>query len=81
MNTNLIIFCVVLLIIGVVIAVYQKGRRALVRESREAYVAAIKSGNKQRALEAGRKYYSELRGGTLSLYDEQAIANDLSTIN
>ena len=32
------------------------------------------------ALQAGRKYYSSLRGGILTIYDEQAIANDLSSI-
>lgn len=32
------------------------------------------------ALQAGRKYYASLRGGTLTIYDEQAIANDLASI-
>jgi hypothetical protein len=36
---------------------------------------------KQRALVAGRRYYSKLRKGELTLCDEQAIANDLSAMN
>lgn len=45
------------------------------------YREALKSGNKGKALEAGRKYYSALRDNKgLTLYDEQAISNDLSTM-
>ena len=44
------------------------------------YDKAIRDGNKALALELGRSYYSKLRGGNLSIYDEQAITNDLSTI-
>jgi hypothetical protein len=46
----------------------------------EAYNAARASGDRARALETGRAYYRRRRG-KLSLYDEQAIANDLSTMN
>lgn len=45
------------------------------------YKRALKSGEKQRALVAGRRYYSKLRKGELTLCDEQAIANDLSAMN
>jgi len=40
------------------------------------------SNNKLRttALLAGRKYFEALRNGTLSIYDEQRIANDLAAI-
>lgn len=44
------------------------------------YDQAIKSGDRELALKLGRDYYATLRGGKLSIYDEQAIANDLSTI-
>lgn len=45
------------------------------------YQTAIASGNKQRALNAGRAYYAARRGtGRLTIYDEQAIANDLSAM-
>lgn len=80
MNTNLIVFCIVLLIVGLVLVVYKRGKQAFIREKKAAYLAALKSGNKTEALMAGRKYYSELRGGDLTIYDEQALANDLSTI-
>ena len=33
-----------------------------------------------RALDAGRNYYGIMRGSAISIYDEQAIQNDLSTI-
>ena len=33
------------------------------------------------ALLAGRKYFEALRNGTLSIYDEQRIANDLAAIS
>lgn len=46
----------------------------------EDYKKALANGNKPLALELGRKYYGTLRGGDLTIYDEQAIANDLSTI-
>lgn len=43
-----------------------------------AYHQALASKNKAAALEAGRAYYPFKRNGTLSVYDEQAIANDLT---
>ncbi len=46
----------------------------------DTYQAAIQSGDKAEALKAGRAYHSYLRNGELTLYDEQAIANDLSTM-
>ena len=45
-----------------------------------AYQLAIKSGNKRDALAAGRAYYAKARGGKLTIYDEQALTNDLSTM-
>lgn len=55
----------------------QKNEAALLKIQ---YDKAIKDGNKVLALELGRKYYSKLRGGILSIYDEQAITNDLSIL-
>ena len=45
----------------------------------EAYNAARASGDRAKALETGRAYYKRRRG-KMSIYDEQAIANDLSTM-
>lgn len=44
------------------------------------YDKAIIDGDKTLALKLGREYYSIKRGGILSIYDKQAITNDLSTI-
>lgn len=70
----------VFLIGGIAAIAYYQNKEDVNRidRRREAYNAAITSGNKQAALEAGRKYYASMReNGRLTLYDEQAIANDL----
>lgn len=71
-----LIFFVILLLIA--IAFYRKGKKSFVQEKKAAYLAALKSGDKQAALIAGRNFYEEARGGVLTIKDEQAIANDLS---
>jgi hypothetical protein len=49
---------------------------------KQEYDAALKGTSKRAALQAGRAYYSALRKGKmLTIYDEQAITNDLSTMN
>lgn len=46
------------------------------------YERSLKGTNKKTALDAGRAYYSALREKqVLTIYDEQAITNDLSTMN
>ena len=35
---------------------------------------------REKALKAGREYYKSLRNGQLSIYDEQAINNDLAAV-
>ena len=47
---------------------------------RQAYETALNSGNRARALQFGRAYYAYLRHGRLTLYDEQAIANDMAAM-
>lgn len=44
------------------------------------YMNALSEQDKQKALEAGRKYYRHMRFGRLTVYDEQAISNDLSVM-
>ncbi len=51
------------------------------------YNYALQSGNKAKALVAGRLYYESTRSrfwglkkGRLTIYDEQAITNDISTM-
>ncbi|SHL99942.1 hypothetical protein SAMN05444266_10623 [Chitinophaga jiangningensis] len=46
----------------------------------EAYKNSLKGTDKSLALDLGRKYYKMIRNGELTIYDEQAIANDLSTM-
>ncbi len=73
-----------LLIMGAIIIYvaykYQIARRKMTNEMNDAYRAAIKSGDKAIALDLGRKYYRYIRNGRLTIYDEQAITNDLSTM-
>jgi len=52
----------------------------LIAERKQAYDQAIQEGKKRLALQIGREYYAALRGGRLTIFDELAIANDLSTI-
>ncbi len=49
-------------------------------ELRHEYSSALQSGDKEKALALGKKYYQSLRGGDATKDDEQAIANDLSTM-
>jgi len=51
-------------------------------ELEREYKKALQNRDKPLALELGRKYYSFYRpDGRLTLYDEQAIANDLASIH
>ncbi len=82
---RLFIYCGIVVLLGI-IAIYfflksSKKEQAITSEIKLKYEKAIKDGNKVLALTLGRQYYSRLRGGKLSIYDEQAITNDLSTIN
>lgn len=49
-------------------------------ELRYEYSSALQSGDKEKALALGRKYYQSLRGGESTESDEKAIANDISTM-
>ena len=44
------------------------------------YKELLKGNDKTKALDAGRAYYSNLRGGKLTIYDEQALTNDLNSM-
>ena len=83
MKPGIIIFIILLSLFTYagfyVIQLIQK-KRKVIESYKNSYENALKSGDKSAALIAGRKYYSMLRGGVLSTYDEQAIANDLSAM-
>lgn len=65
-------------------SLYFLKRRTIKKYFRE-YQDAIHSGDKGNALYLGRRYYARIRGGVLgrgqlTIYDEQAITNDLTTM-
>ncbi len=82
---NLLIWAV---IIGAIYYSIQQNSK-FKRQKREQYEAlereykdALKGYDKAKALELGRLYYgSKRRGGVLTIYDEQALTNDLSTMS
>jgi hypothetical protein len=81
MNWTLLIAVGCIVIFAAVAILIQRGRKLIAKDKEAKYKQLLKSGNKELALKAARDYYSYLRGGRLSLYDEQAIANDLATMN
>lgn len=59
----------------------EKEKEVLARLKRR-YQTALKEGNKELALKAGRDYYAYLRNSrTLSTADEQAIAKELANMS
>ena len=83
-ETSMIIFIVILLAFAIggfyLINRQRKKQQKRLQALKEAYSKALTNSNKAEALQAGRKYYSYLRNGKLTIYDEQAITNDLSTM-
>lgn len=72
-----------IIILGMVIVAFfnTKNKTKQLETLKQAYDRALKGPDKRAALEAGRAYYSSLRKNKiLSIYDEQAITNDLSTM-
>jgi hypothetical protein len=70
----------IILILAVAIWLNTRKNTALKRLW-SGYQKALSGSDKRLALNAGRNYYSRLRGGgILTIYDEQAISNDLSTM-
>jgi hypothetical protein len=64
---------------GLLIFLYVLNQKKI-KQIKEDYDIALKGTDKKAALEAGRKYYKAARGGQLSIYDEQAITNDINTM-
>lgn len=73
---------IVIVVIGIGIAILAGvAKRNRLKQLKENYDNALKGTDKRVALETGRAYYSALRGdGKLTIYDEQAITNDLSAM-
>jgi hypothetical protein len=58
-----------------------ENEKEVIAKLRARYQEALKAGNKEKAWKYGRDYYAYLRNNRqLSKFDEQAIANDISTI-
>jgi hypothetical protein len=58
-----------------------KARNEEILRFKIEYEVALKSGDKKKALNFGRRYYSSLRDGNLTIYDETALTNDLATMD
>jgi hypothetical protein len=82
MNNDSVSSIILLIIIAVgAIYFFQKQKEKL-RLLKEEYNTALRGKDKKRALEAGRNYYSAMRHNKkLTIYDEQAITNDLATMD
>ncbi len=59
---------------------FMASKRRRFARLKSAYEDALIGHDKKAALAAGRAYYSALRKGKLTIYDEQAIANDINTM-
>ena len=86
-NPNALVTVIIISIIVIVFVAFFKEKNVQAQLDNKYLVAKERLmedpyDNKIRdlALQAGRKYYASLRGGILTIYDEQAIANDLASI-
>lgn len=84
--TRFYLFTAILIGIGIIFFwQFEKARRKKMNEAKEIYIQyqnALKRKDKVQALELGRKYYVMLRRrNRLTIYDEQAITNDLNSIS
>lgn len=76
------ILIIVFILIVAFIMVYNNSSPKKIKALEDEYRTLLNGSDKRAALRAGRAYYAELRKGkSLTVYDEQAIANDLSTMD
>lgn len=69
------------IIVLAVIIMAAIGKTNNLKNLKQQYDTALRGTDKRAALDAGRAYYKALRGkNTLTIYDEQALTNDLSTM-
>ena len=72
----------IIAVIIIAIVLNNKNKAHKLAQLKLAYEQLLKGNNKTAALRAGRAYYSALRKAkVLTMHDEQAITNDLSTMN
>lgn len=68
----------IIVIVGVIMFFNSQSNKNKSQELYTAYRKALATKDKAASLEAGRAYYRfKRKDGRLSMYDEQAIANDL----
>lgn len=77
----LIVFGIPILLIKIGLGIGKKKKEKLLLQLKMNYEEALKGTDKKTALDMGRLYYASVRkGGVLTIYDEQAITNDLSSM-
>lgn len=70
------------LVVAIVLVIYNmKKEIRQLPQLKQNYEEALRGVNKRAALNAGRAYYSALRGGKISIYDETAMGNDLAAMS
>ena len=72
---------IITLVVGYLLLYFLKYRT--IKKYYSEYQNALHSGDRVNALYLGRRYYARVRGGVLgsgklTIYDEQAISNDLA---
>lgn len=78
------IFFVIILILVIAIILLIVNLKKEIKQLpqlKQNYEEALRGVNKRAALNAGRAYYSALRGGKISIYDETAMGNDLAAMS
>jgi len=74
----IVILVVIAIITGMIIGINKQEK---IKQLKENYDEALSGTDKKTVVDAGRAYYSALReDGKLTIYDEQAIANDLASM-
>jgi len=77
----LIIFGIPILLIKIGLGIGKKKKNERILLLKTAYDSALKGTDKKLALDYGRLYLSSIRkNGRLTMYDEQSITNDLSSM-
>lgn len=69
-------------IVILILAKVTKSQQQKSAQLKQVYEEALRSGDRAKALQAGRLYYASFRpGNRLTTYDEQALANDLKVMD
>ncbi len=81
MTTIITVFIVLIAVFVLIWATSDSSNEKEIERLRLLYIAALSESNRKAALLAGRSYYSAARKNkALTIFDEMAIANDLSTM-